>query len=71
VRAPIVTVSGGSLRSADLGTPAIVVFLVLALGATIFLWRARYIRRRTAYVAMAVIVVGLIIFGALLYTAPA
>lgn len=71
MRAPIVTVSGGSLHSADLGTPAIVVFLVLALGATIFLWRARYIRRRTAYVAMAVIVVGLIIFGALLYTAPA
>ena len=71
MRAPIVTVSGGSLRSADLGTPAIIVFLVLALGATIFLWRARYIRRRSAYVAMAVIVVGLIIFGVLLYTAPA
>jgi apolipoprotein N-acyltransferase len=71
VRTPIAAVSGSSIRSADLGGPALVVFLVLALGATIFLWRARYIRRRTAYVAMGVIVVGLIIFGALLYTAPA
>lgn len=71
VRTPIASVSGSALRSADLGTPAVVVFLVLALGATIFLWRARYIRRRTAYTMMGVIFVALIIFGALLFTASA
>ena len=71
MRVPVASVSGSAIRSADLGSPAFIVFLVLALGATIFLWRARYIRRRTAYVTMAVIVVGIIIFGALMYTSPA
>jgi uncharacterized membrane protein len=71
MRVPVSSVSGSSIRSADLGSPAFIVFLVLALGATIFLWRARYIRRRTAYITMAVIVVGIIIFGALMYTASA
>ena len=71
MRVPIASVNGSSIRSADLGNPAFIVFLVLALGATVFLWRARYIRRRTAYITMAVIVVGLIVFGALMYTSPA
>lgn len=35
------------------GGPAIVVILVILLGATVYLWRARYIRSRTAYVLMA------------------
>jgi uncharacterized membrane protein len=71
MRVPVVSVSSSSIRSADLGSPTFVVFLVLALGATVFLWRARYIRRRTAYVMMAIIVLGLIILGALMYTSPA
>jgi uncharacterized membrane protein len=70
MRVPVASVSGSSIRSADLGSPAFVVFLVLALGATIFLWRARYIRRRTAYAMIAIIIIGLIIVGALMYTAP-
>ncbi len=45
--------------SASLASPAIVVVLVLLLGATIYLWRARYIRRNTAYVTMAVLVIAL------------
>jgi hypothetical protein len=35
------------------------VVLVLLIGATFYLWRARYIRRRTAYVVMAVLAIAL------------
>lgn len=63
--------STSSFRSADLGSPVIIVFLVIALGATIFLWRARYIRRRTAYITMAIIVVGLLVLSAMMYNSPA
>lgn len=47
---------GGAASSASLTAPAIIVVLVLLLGATIYLWRARYIRRRTAYTTMLVLV---------------
>lgn len=55
MKGPRVADSAGS--SAGLAIPAIVVLLVLVLGATIYLWRARYIRRRTAYVTMLVLVI--------------
>lgn len=70
MRVPVAE-STSSFRSADLGSPAIVVFLVIALGATIFLWRARYIRRRTAYITMGIIVVLLIVLSAMMYNSPA
>ena len=41
----------------------VVVVLVVMLGATIYLWRNRYMRRRTAYVTMSVLVVLLIVVG--------
>jgi hypothetical protein len=50
---------GGAGSSASLASPAIVVILVLLIGATFYLWRARYIRRRTAYVTMAVLAIAL------------
>ena len=68
MRVPVAETS--SIHSADLGSPVIIVFLVLALGATIFLWRARYIRRRAAYITMAIIGVGLLVLGASMYTSP-
>jgi len=43
--------------------PMIVVVLVVMLGATIFLWRNRYMRRSTAYVTMAILALLLIIVG--------
>lgn len=62
---------GGAVASSgSLATPAIIVLLVLILGATIYLWRARYIRRRTAYVLMLVLVLALIGLGAWMYTNP-
>lgn len=43
-----------------------IVILVLMLGAIVYLWRARYLRRRTAYVLMAILV--LLLIGAGLST---
>jgi hypothetical protein len=40
------------------------------LGATIYLWRARYIRSRTAYVMMLVLVLVLVGLGAWMYAHP-
>jgi hypothetical protein len=62
--------SGSSVGSAtaSLSAPAVVVVLVLLLGATIYLWRARYMRRRTAYVTMGVLAVALILFGLSMYS---
>ena len=56
--------------SASLASPAIIVVLVLLLGATIYLWRGRYIRRRTAYVVMAAIVIALGCLAAWMYMHP-
>jgi NADH:ubiquinone oxidoreductase subunit 2 (subunit N) len=60
----------GVPSSAALAYPAIIVVLVLVLGATIYLWRARYIRRRTAYLAMLVLVVALAVVGVWMYSNP-
>ena len=51
--------AGGGGGSASLASPAVVVILVLLIGATFYLWRARYIRRRTAYVTMAGLAIAL------------
>lgn len=62
--------AGGAESSATLAIPAIVVILVLVFGATIYLWRARYIRRRTAYVVMLVTVVAIVGLGTWNYLHP-
>lgn len=61
---------GGGAASGSLAYPAIIVLLVLLLGATIYLWRARYIRSRTAYVLMLILVLALVGVGAWMYANP-
>ncbi len=56
--------------TASLGAPTVVVILVLMLGATIYLWRARYIRRTTAYALMAILVVAIAVIGVWTYSHP-
>jgi len=53
-----------------LGAPTAVVVLVLLFGATVYLWRARYIRPVTAYVLMAVYVVAIVAVGFWSYRHP-
>ena len=50
--------------------PIIVVVLVLMLGATIYLWRQRYIHRRTAYGMMAVLVIAIVVAALVMYVYP-
>lgn len=64
---------GDSAAPADNGSissPAVVVILVLMIGATIFLWKARYMRRYTAYFIVAVLVLALVVFSAWIYLHP-
>lgn len=68
MKGPRVTEAGAN--SASLAIPAIVVILVLVLGATIYLWRAGYIRRKTAYATMLVLVVALAGFAMWMYWYP-
>ena len=58
--APMASDSGGSF---SLASPTLLVILILMLGATIYLWRNRYLRRKTAYVVMAILVVAAIATG--------
>ena len=53
-----------------LGAPTAVVVLVLLFGATVYLWRARYIRPVTAYGLMAVYMVAIIALGIWSYRHP-
>jgi hypothetical protein len=69
MRAPISTGSEGG--TTGLASPTIVVILVLMLGATIYLWRTRYLRPTTAYVTIAILVIALFVLGTLMYTSPA
>ena len=60
----------GGLDGASLGAPTAVVVLVLLFGATIYLWRARYIRPSSAYVLMAVYILAIIGLGIWTYRHP-
>ena len=55
-------------NSAGLASPTIIVALVILLGATLYLWRARYIRPTTAYATLAILGLALILIGAWTYT---
>ena len=57
-------------NSNSLAIPAVVVVLVLILGATIYLWRARYIRRRTAYVLVPILLVAIVVLCVWTYLHP-
>jgi hypothetical protein len=57
---PMASGGGGSLSVAS---PALLVILILMIGATIYLWRKRFIRRKTAYVTLAILVIALILTG--------
>ena len=67
MRAPA---EAGATGSAALAIPSVVVVLVLLLGATVYLWRARYMRPTTAYVTMVVVTVALIALAAYMYFHP-
>ncbi|MGE5563370.1 MAG: hypothetical protein ACM3ZV_08670 [Bacillota bacterium] len=67
IRAPRAE-TGDLSAGAGLTGPGIVVILVLLLGATVYLRRTRYIRRRTAYVLIAIFGLSLVLFGLLTYT---
>ena len=56
--------------SASLASPAVVVILVLMVGATIYLWRARYIRRKAAFVTIAALLVALALLMTWQYLNP-
>ena len=53
-----------------LGAPTAVVVLVLLFGATVYLWRARYIRPVSAYVLMAAYVVAIVAVAIWSYRHP-
>ena len=57
-------------NSSSLAIPAVIMVLVLILGATIYLWRARYIRRRTAYILVPVLSAAIVILGVWTYLHP-
>jgi uncharacterized protein YqgC (DUF456 family) len=62
------TGKAASASTGGLTSPAIIVFLVIFLGAVIYLWRARYIRRTTAFFLIGVLLLILIVYGAYVYT---
>jgi hypothetical protein len=61
----------GSVESGlALSGPAIITILVITLGATIYLWQTRYIKRQTAFVFAFVVIVALVCIGAWTYLHP-
>ena len=63
------TSQAGTAGSA-LASPAVIVVVVIMLGATIYLWRAGYMRPRTGYVLTILLTAGLIALGAYMYLHP-
>lgn len=60
--------AGTTSSSSGFASPAIIIILVLILGATIYLWRQRYMRRKTAYVVMGVLTIAIIAAGFVNYS---
>jgi uncharacterized membrane protein len=59
----------GSLGGAEAG-PAIIVLSVIVLGATIYLWTAKYIRRSTAILLVLFCLIVLVSIGTWMYLHP-
>ena len=57
----------GAVGSESIASPAIIVLLVLLMGGTLYLWRQRYMRRRTAFTTLAVLGILLAIAGYFTY----
>lgn len=53
-----------------MANPTIIVILVLLLGATVYLWRQRYIHRRTAYGVMATLFIAIVAAALFMYLDP-
>jgi hypothetical protein len=70
MKVPKTVGTSGGAASNSLAGPAVIVVLVLILGATIYLWRARYIRRRTAYVLVPILSAAIVILGLWTYLNP-
>lgn len=63
MKSPIAGAGGGSGAWAATLSPLAIVALVLVLGASIYLWRMRYLRSRAALIVLAAIVAALIYLG--------
>lgn len=59
---------GAGAGSSAFASPAIIIILVIILGATIYLWRQRYMRRKTAYIVMGVLAIAIIAAGFMNYS---
>lgn len=55
--------SSGPSFSQLIGQSTAIVLLVLILGASVYLWRMRYLRSRAAMIAVALVVLALIYFA--------
>lgn len=60
--------AGTQSSSTGFASPAIIIILVIILGATIYLWRQRYMRRKTAYIVMGVLTIAIIAAGFMNYS---
>ena len=69
MRAPIAPPEDAGTTS--IGQPGVVIFLVLLLGAVVYLHRAHYLRRKTGYITMAILVALLAYVGWELYRTSA
>ena len=59
---------GPEAGTASVANPTLI--LVLLLGATVYLWRQRYIHRRTAYGVMATLFIAIVAAALFLYLDP-
>lgn len=56
--------------SSALASPAVIVVVVLMLGATVYLWRGGYMHPRTGYVLTIILAIALIALGIYMYLGP-
>jgi hypothetical protein len=59
---------GGSV---SVGSPLLIVVLVVMLGATIYLRHKRFIRRKTSYLMLVILLLALLYAGVSLYNSGA
>ena len=67
MKAPLASENGQSAAAA-LANPAVLVILIIIFGATVYLFRQRYIEPRTAYVVMIIVAIVTIWVGMMIYT---